>query len=135
MCRRREGMCAYTHVSRRDVIQCYLSFENTTNIRWFAPGEPRIQVVYRQRWPSNRGDTQSLGRQWAQGRERGDWRSMGTRTYDIFHFVLYSRTDARTESSNKIFTSARNGELIMWDISRAGSAKLGLPRCFGLCIC
>ncbi|KAK2464502.1 hypothetical protein APHAL10511_003481 [Amanita phalloides] len=26
--------------------------------------------------------------------------------------------------SNKIFTSARNGELIMWDISRAGSAKL-----------
>jgi len=52
----------------------------------------------------------------------------------VFHFVSIVLENWRksTEFSNKIFTSARNGELIMWDISRAGSAKLGLSHCSAL---
>lgn len=40
---------------------------------------------------------------------------------------LYSEAQAHTRQvySNKILTSARNGELIMWDLNKAGPSKCG----------
>lgn len=46
---------------------------------------------------------------------------------------LHSRFDTRRPVfNNKILTSARNGELIMWDLNKSGSTKYGklLAACF-----
>lgn len=34
-------------------------------------------------------------------------------------------SDCNSEFNNKILTSARNGELIMWDINKSGNTKYG----------
>jgi hypothetical protein len=42
--------------------------------------------------------------------------------YDIRRFIPIPSFEGY---DNKILTSARNGDLIMWDINRAGNAKYG----------
>jgi hypothetical protein len=42
--------------------------------------------------------------------------------YDIQRFIPIPSLEGY---NNKILTSARNGDLIMWDLNRAGNAKYG----------
>jgi hypothetical protein len=46
----------------------------------------------------------------------------GYRYYDVQRFIPRPSFEAY---NNKILTSARNGDLIMWDLNRAGNAKYG----------
>lgn len=42
-----------------------------------------------------------------------------------FHSPLESGLMLETAFSNKILTSSRNGDLIMWDLNKSGSTKYG----------
>jgi WD repeat-containing protein 24 len=43
----------------------------------------------------------------------------------LVHFHIPRKSLATIDFSNKILTSARNGELIMWDLNKSGPTKYG----------
>ena len=78
----------------------------------------------------DRGFAQPLGRERVEGRQLEHRRRVVSRRYvaNASGLTGGSLTQLHAAFSNKILTSARNGELIMWDLNKTGSSKYG--ECF-----
>ena len=97
-------------------------------------GQPeRPQVRDGQGRTPDRGLAQHVGRERAEGRQLEHrrrvvpWRYVATARIRGFAVgTLGSSRERGGEAfSNKILTSARNGELVMWDLNKNGSSKYG----------
>ena len=111
-------------VSNIDNIDAY-SIAHLARFRLTKFTQPRPQVFRRERWSSHRCIPQLVEWQRVENGKRQHRCRLGSRQSVFWQSRRGLRSHSYAGYDNKILTSARNGELIMWDLNKLGPSKFG----------